>query len=62
MLGIFMEIGWIDFSKNERSKILSVLDLLGEKALQSRPGQNTFLLYLMLLGIWNSTISMIFLN
>ena len=26
-----MELGWIDFSKSERSKILSVLDLLGEK-------------------------------
>lgn len=26
-----MELGWIDFSKTERSKILSVLDLLGEK-------------------------------
>ena len=25
-----MELGWIDFSKTERSKILSVLDLLSE--------------------------------
>lgn len=23
-----MELGWIDFSKSERSKVLSVLDLL----------------------------------
>ena len=38
MLGIFMEIGWIDFSKNERSKILSVLDLLGEKGVLDELG------------------------
>ena len=25
-----MQLGWIDFSKSERSKILSVLDLLQE--------------------------------
>ena len=25
-----MPLGWIDFSKNERSKVLSVLDLLSE--------------------------------
>lgn len=25
-----MELGWIDFSKSERSKVLSVLDLLSE--------------------------------
>lgn len=25
-----MELGWIDFSKNERNKVLNVLDLLGE--------------------------------
>lgn len=25
-----MQLGWIDFSKTERSKILSVLDLLSE--------------------------------
>ena len=77
MLGIFMEIGWIDFSKNERSKILSVLDLLGEKGVLDElgisqirdgysdlffPGTSTIQMYLMLLGIWNSTISMIFLN
>lgn len=33
-----MEIGWIDFSKNERSKILSVLDLLGEKGVLDELG------------------------
>ena len=26
-----VQLGWIDFSKTERSKILSVLDLLQEK-------------------------------
>ena len=26
-----MQLGWIDFSKSERSKVLSVLDLLQEK-------------------------------
>lgn len=25
-----MPLGWIDFSKNERNKVLSVLDLLSE--------------------------------
>ena len=25
-----MELGWIDFSKSERSKVLSVLDMLSE--------------------------------
>lgn len=25
-----MSLGWIDFSKNERNKVLSVLDLLSE--------------------------------
>lgn len=33
-----MEIGWIDFSKDERSKILSVLDLLGEKGVLDELG------------------------
>lgn len=33
-----MEIGWIDFSKTERSKILSVLDLLGEKGVLDELG------------------------
>ena len=26
-----MELGWIDFSKTDRDKVLDVLDLLGEK-------------------------------
>ena len=26
-----MELGWIDFSKTERNKVLSVLDILGER-------------------------------
>ena len=26
-----MELGWIDFSKTERSKVLSVLELLSQK-------------------------------
>ena len=25
-----MQLGWIDFSKNERDKVLSVLDLINE--------------------------------
>ena len=33
-----MELGWIDFSKNERNKILSVLDLLGEKGVLDELG------------------------
>ena len=33
-----MELGWIDFSKTERSKILSVLDLLGEKGVLDELG------------------------
>ena len=33
-----MELGWIDFSKSERSKILSVLDLLGEKGVLDELG------------------------
>lgn len=33
-----MELGWIDFSKTERSKILSVLDLLGEKGVLDEMG------------------------
>ena len=33
-----MEIGWIDFSKTERTKILSVLDLLGEKGVLDELG------------------------
>ena len=33
-----MELGWIDFSKNERSKILSILDLLGEKGVLDELG------------------------
>ena len=33
-----MEIGWIDFSKKERNKILSVLDLLGEKGVLDELG------------------------
>ena len=28
-----MQLGWIDFSKTERSKILGVLDLLGQGTL-----------------------------
>ena len=27
-----MPIGWIDFSKSDREKISSILDMLGEKA------------------------------
>lgn len=33
-----MELGWIDFSKNERSKILSILDLLREKGVLDELG------------------------
>lgn len=33
-----MQLGWIDFSKTERSKILSVLDLLGEKGVLDELG------------------------
>ena len=33
-----MQLGWIDFSKTERSKILSVLDLLGEKGVLDEMG------------------------
>lgn len=33
-----MELGWIDFSKTERNKILSVLDLLGEKGVLDELG------------------------
>ena len=33
-----MAFGWIDFSKTERSKILSVLDLLGEKGVLDEMG------------------------
>ena len=33
-----MEIGWIDFSKTERNKVLSVLDLLGEKGVLDEMG------------------------
>ena len=33
-----MELGWIDFSKSERSKILAVLDLLGEKGVLDELG------------------------
>ncbi len=33
-----MELGWIDFSKTERSKILSILDLLGEKGVLDELG------------------------
>ena len=33
-----MELGWIDFSKTERSKILSVLDLLGERGVLDELG------------------------
>ena len=33
-----MQFGWIDFSKTERSKILSVLDLLGEKGVLDEMG------------------------
>ena len=35
---LLMELGWIDFSKTERSKILSVLDLLGEKGVLDELG------------------------
>ena len=33
-----MELGWIDFSKTERNKVLSVLDLLGEKGVLDEMG------------------------
>lgn len=33
-----MELGWIDFSKTERNKVLSVLDLLGEKGVLDELG------------------------
>lgn len=33
-----MQIGWIDFSKTERDKVLSVLDLLGEKGVLDELG------------------------
>ena len=33
-----MELGWIDFSKTERNKILSILDLLGEKGVLDELG------------------------
>lgn len=33
-----MELGWIDFSKNERSKVLNVLDLLGERGVLDEMG------------------------
>ena len=33
-----MQFGWIDFSKTERSKILSILDLLGEKGVLDEMG------------------------
>ena len=33
-----MKLGWVDFSKTERSKILSVLDLLGEKGVLDEMG------------------------
>jgi len=33
-----MELGWIDFSKTERSKVLSILDLLGERGVLDELG------------------------
>ena len=33
-----MELGWIDFSKTERDKVLSVLDILGEKGVLDELG------------------------
>lgn len=33
-----MELGWIDFSKNERNKVLNVLDLLGEQGVLDELG------------------------
>lgn len=33
-----MEFGWIDFSKTERNKVLSILDLLGEKGVLDELG------------------------
>ena len=36
--GFKMELGWIDFSKTERSKVLSILDLLGEKGVLDELG------------------------
>lgn len=33
-----MELGWIDFSKTERNKVLSVLELLGEKGVLDELG------------------------
>ncbi|MBR2666504.1 DUF6361 family protein [Methanobrevibacter sp.] len=33
-----MELGWIDFSKTERNKVLSILDLLGERGVLDELG------------------------
>lgn len=33
-----MEIGWVDFSKDDRNKVLNVLDLLGEKGVLDELG------------------------
>lgn len=33
-----MELGWIDFSKTERNKVLNVLDLLGEQGVLDELG------------------------
>jgi len=35
---IFMELGWIDFSKTERDKVFNVLDLLGEQGVLDELG------------------------
>lgn len=36
-----MELGWIDFSKNERNKVLNVLDLLGDEGVLDELGIST---------------------
>lgn len=36
-----MELGWIDFSKTERNKVLNVLDLLGEQGVLDELGIST---------------------
>ena len=39
-----MELGWIDFSKTERNKVLSILDLLGERGVLDELGLPKFVM------------------
>ena len=46
-----MELGWIDFSKTERNKILSVLDLLSESGTLDELGKITRIIFQTLIKI-----------